>query len=146
MKRIIMGLLALGLLIGGESSHAWAKININSQGTAQAPVSVNTATLVIPAAANRINWTIYSETAALRCTVGTYSQASGGFTAPATTPTTTVGFYFPAGQLVSEKQLMLAAYMNGPNAVAEDEAKLEVDCASVSGVATNVDSWEELVR
>lgn len=136
-------LLALLTVMGGES---WAVVAINSQGSSLAPVSVNSATEVIPPNANRFNWTIYAEAQPLRCTLGTYSQASGAFTAPATAPTTSVGFYVPAATYVSEKQLELGPYMNGPNAFAWDAPKLEVDCVSQSGVATNVDTWEDNAR
>lgn len=144
MKRIVMGLLALGLLIG---NNAWAVVTINSQGTSLAPKSVsNSAVIVLPANANRWNWTMYSETQALRCTVGTYSQSSGAFTAPATAPTASVGYYIPSGVQINEKQLVLGPYAAGPDAFTEDEAKVEVDCISVSGTAGNVDTWEELKR
>jgi len=136
-------LLALLTFLGGES---WAVVSINSQGSSLAPVSITTAAEVIPPNASRRNWTIYSESQPLRCTAGTYSQASGAFTAPATAPTASVGFYIPAATYVSERELVFGPYTSGPNAFARDEAKVEVDCISQTGVATSVDTWEDLAR
>jgi hypothetical protein len=125
---------------------AYAIVSINSQGTNGAPISVSTAVKVLAANNNRAGWTLYSETQALRCTAGTYSEASGAFTAPSITPTSSVGFYIPSGVFVPETQLFNSVYTAGPNAIRNDEVKVEIDCISISGTAGNVDTWEELIR
>jgi hypothetical protein len=142
--RIITALFGLAALLYAAFP-AFAIVSINSQGTPLAPKSVgNSAVVVIPANANCFKWTIYSETQALRCNAGTYSQSSGAFTAP-TAPTASAGFYIPSDIMINEKALFLSAYSSGPNAASEDEAKVEIDCIAVTGT-TNVDTWEELAR
>jgi len=120
---------------------------LGTSGSSCAPLSVGaTSIIVIPPNVNRNNWTIYSETVALRCTLGTYSENAGVLTSP-TAPTASAGFYVPAATLVNEKSLVINVYTNGPNAVRDDEPKLEVDCILATGsTATNVDTWEENIR
>ncbi len=127
MKRI---LIAFALFLIPALAFAASGIIINSAGTSGAPLSVSTAALLLARNTARYQWCIEPETVAIRIEVST----GGG--APATAPSSTVGFYIPAGSVLCER---LGNQANG----GIGSPLGEVDAASTGG-ATNVSTWEEV--
>lgn len=129
-------LAVLLFFMAGYAGLAGAQVStpINSQGTSGAPLSVsNAAVAVLLGNVSRQHWAIYSETVAIRCTLGTSTgtgAASAGKGTP--TPTTTVGFFLNTGVLYTEQSFQMGSAT----------ATRELDCIS-TGAATNVDTWEE---
>lgn len=120
------------LLVGAGMAEAQVATPINSQGAAGAPLSVsNSAIAVLLGNVSRKHWSLYSETVAIRCTLGTNAgtgASSAGKGNPV--PTASVGFYFAPGIIYTEDVLGSANMTR------------ELDCFS-TGAATNVDTWEE---
>lgn len=102
---------------------------INSQGSSGAPVSVSTATTVLAYQSGRKSWCIEPESVAVRC------EPSNSSAAPATTPTSTVGFYFPAGTITCHNSVPIMAQ-------GDPAQYVRLDCAS-TGSATKCDTWEQ---
>lgn len=111
------------------ASVSYAQV-INRQGTSGAPVSVsNSAVTVLPFSSGRKSWCLEPETVAVRC------EPSNSSAAPSVTPTSSVGFYFPAGTIT--------CHSNVPIMAQGDPAQyIRLDCIS-TGSATNVDTWEQ---
>ena len=104
--------------------------SVNSKGTSGAPKSVsNSAVTVLDYQSGRKGWCLEPETVNIRC------EPSASSAAPATTPTTTVGFLFPFGVITCHTNVPAIATTTNIEAV-------RLDCISV-GAATNVDTWEE---
>lgn len=127
MKRL---LIAFALLLVPSLASAAFGIVINSAGVSGAPLSVSTAALLLARNTARWQWCIEPETVAIRIEVST----GGG--APGTAPSSTVGFYIPAGAVYCER---IGNQSNGNIG----SPLGEVDAASTGG-ATNVDTWEEI--
>ncbi len=128
IKRI---LTLMGLIVGLMASSSYAQ-TINAKGTSSAPVSVaGTATTVLDYKSGRKGWCLEPETVAIRC------MPSDSSAAPAVTPTSSVGFLFPAGTLVCHNNMPDSALITNPQ-------RIRLDCILATGaVATNVDTWEE---
>lgn len=131
--RIVRLAAFLGLMLWALPAAAQVSTPINSQGTSGAPISVSTLKAVLLGNPVRQHWALYSETVAIRCTLGTNAgtgTSSAGAGSPV--PTTTVGFYLNTGVLYTEQSFQLGSATVGR----------ELDCISTAG-ATNVDTWEE---
>ena len=126
--------LTLALLLFAAPAFAQVATPINEQGTSGAPVAVsNAAVAVLVGNVSRLHWGIYSETVAIRCTLGTNAgtgASSAGKGNPV--PSATVGFYLAPGILYTETSFNLGSAT----------ASREIDCFS-TGAATNVDTWAE---
>jgi hypothetical protein len=129
-------LAAAALLFLGSGMASAATVSVNSQGAAGAPLSVtNAAITVLPFSTARFGWTLFPETVDLRCEWGT--PANG---APATTPTTTVGFLLKTGVVYSFGSGLVGQHTGNPYL---PSAQLRLDCIS-TGAATSVDTTESI--
>lgn len=120
--------IAIALLLT-MATNGWSQ-TINAKGTSGAPVSVSSATTVLDYKAGRKGWCIEPEGAnGVRC------EPSTSGSAPATTPSSTVGFLFPGGIITCHGDVPAFAAITNVQMV-------RLDCAATSGTIS-VDTWEE---
>ena len=127
---LILSFLAIQCVLGlATFGRASAQV-VNSQGTSGAPIAVsNSVKTVLLYQSGRKAWCVEPETVTIRC------EPSPTSAAPATTPTTTVGFLFPSG--------IVSCHNTVPIVAATDNAQaIRLDCIS-TGSSTSVDTWEE---
>lgn len=114
------------LILGAFVATAYA--GQNERGTSGAPISVTTVAKVLAGKPFRHSWCILPETVAIRC-----MQGGSDDTAASPAPSSTVGFYFPAG--------LLACVNTGTGqGSGQVDPTLRLDCCSTAG-ATNVSTW-----
>jgi hypothetical protein len=131
--RIGIIIVFLAGLLFAAPAFAQVATPINSQGVSGAPISVSTLKAVLLGNPSRVHWAIFSETVAIRCTLGTSAgTGTGSSGAGSPVPTASVGFYLNTGIVYNETAFQMGS----------GTATRELDCIS-TGAATSVDTWEE---